>query len=132
MILLQPEAYKPLMKWKSQQAKDRLKCGDGWEEPDAMFTNEVGRRLYISSPTHKWREIQQKYQLRDVPLYSFRHTGASLLISQHLDPKEVSGHMGHSRTSTTLDTYAHLFDEAQQITSDAMGSAIAEARRKAK
>lgn len=131
-IVLPPDAYQPLMKWKSVQAEYRLKCGDGWEEPDAMFTNEVGRRLYISTPTHKWREIQQQYGLKDVPLYSFRHTGASLLIAAGCDVKEVSGRLGHSRASTTLNTYTHLFEKAQQHTADVMSAAISQARKAAK
>ena len=131
-ILLPPEAYQPLMRWKSEQAKQRLKCGDGWEEPDAMFTSEVGRRLYISSPTHKWREIQKEYELKDVPLYSLRHTGASLLIASGCDVKEVSGHMGHSRASTTLDTYTHLFEKVQRHATEVIRAAIEKAKKAAK
>ena len=73
-IVLPPEAVQPLLRWKAVQAALRLKCGKGWEEHGAMFTNNTGRRLYISTPTHKWREIQQRYELKDVPLYSLRHT----------------------------------------------------------
>jgi integrase len=131
MIMLPPEAVKPIIKWKTVQAEQRLKCGDCWEEPEAMFTSDTGRRLYISTPTHKWREIQQEYQLKDVPLYSLRHTGASLMIAAGCDVKEVSGRLGHSRTSTTLDTYTHLFEKAQQHTADIMSAAIAEARKQA-
>ena len=131
-IVLPPEAVRPLHKWKSSQAEQRLRCGRCWEETDAMFTNEAGNRLCISKPTHKWREIQQKYQLKDVPLYSLRHTGASLLIASGCDVKEVSGRLGHSRTSTTLDTYTHLFEKAQQHSADVMSAAIAKARKEAK
>lgn len=131
-ILLPQEAYQPLLKWKSVQAAQRLKCGDGWEEPEAMFTSDIGRRLYISTPTHKWREIQLEYHLKDVPLYSLRHTGASLLIAAGCDVKEVSGRLGHSRASTTLDIYTHLFEKAQQHTTDILSAAIAEARKQAK
>lgn len=128
MIVLPPEAVRPLLSWKSEQAKQRLACGNIWEEPEAMFTNETGKRLYISTPTHKWREIQKEYNLKDVPLYSLRHTGASLLIAAGCDVKEVSGRLGHSRTSTTLDTYTHLFERVQQHTADVMSAAIAKAR----
>ena len=131
-FLLPPEVYEPLMKWKSRQAQMKLKCGaECWEEPDAMFTNEVGKRLYISTPTHKWREIQKEYNLADVPLYSFRHTGASLLIAAGCDVKEVSGHMGHSRASTTLDTYAHLFEKVQEHTSEVMRNALTKKKKAA-
>ena len=128
-ILLPPEAYQPLMKWKSAQAEQRLQCGECWEEPDAMFTSTTGRRLSISKPTHEWREIQKQYDLKDVHLYALRHTGASLLIAAGCDVKEVSGRLGHSRASTTLDTYTHLFEKVQQHTTDVISSAIAEARK---
>lgn len=131
MIVLPPEAVRPLLLWKSEQAQQRQKCGDCWEEPDAMFTSEIGRRLYISTPTHKWREIQKEYNLKDVPLYSLRHTGASLLIAAGCDVKEVSGRLGHSRTSTTLDTYTHLFEKVQQHTADVMSAAIKRAKKEA-
>lgn len=131
-IILPPEALQPLMKWKSAQAEYRLQFRDCWPEPDAMFTGDTGRRLYISTPTHKWREIQQAHQLKNVPLYSLRHTGASLLIAGGCDVGEVSGRLGHSRKSTTLDVYTHLFEKAQQHPTDVLSAAIAEARAQAK
>ena len=77
------------------------------------------------------REIQKEYNLKDVPLYSLRHTGASLLIAAGCDVKEVSGRLGHSRTSTTLDIYTHLFEKVQQHTADVMSAAIERAKKEA-
>ena len=131
-LIIPQEALSVLMKWKSVQAEQRLKCGACWEDPDAMFTGDGGKRLYISTPTHKWREIQQEYQLKDVPLYSLRHTGASLMIYEGVDVKTVAGRMGHSRTSTTTDTYAHLLKSAEQRSADAMSAAITKFRSEAK
>ena len=131
-IILPEEAMKALREWKIAQMEDRLKIGSCWAEPNAMFTGPEGNRLYISSPTHKWREIQKKYELKDVPLYSLRHTGASLLIAAGCDVKEVSGRLGHSRASTTLDRYTHLFEKVSQHTTDVMSAAIANARAEAK
>ena len=93
-----------------------------------MFTGPEGNRLDLSSPTQKWRKIQKKYDLKDAPLYSFRHTGASLLIASGMDVKEVSARLGHSRASTTLDKYTHLFEKAAQHTTDVMSNAIKKAR----
>ena len=117
-FILPPEICQPILKWKSSQAKQRLKCGDGWEEPDAVFTSETGRRLYISTPTHKWREMQQEYELKNVPLYSLRHTGISFLIANGCDVKEVASYAGHSRPTTTLDKYTHLFRKAHEHTAN--------------
>lgn len=133
-IILPPEVMKPLQKWRKFQNENKLLIGQYWPEEsiDAMFTGDEGKRLDLSSPTQKWRKIQKKYNLKDVPLYSYRHTGASLLIAAGCDVKEVSARLGHSRASTTLDKYTHLFEKAAQHTTDAMTNAINNARLKSK
>jgi integrase len=46
--------------------------------------------------------------------HDLRHTFAShLIIDLHLDVVQVSRILGHASVSTTLDVYAHLFDEAR-------------------
>lgn len=130
-IILPPEVMNPLKKWHKAQIERKLIIGSCWpeESKDAMFTGEEGNRLDLSSPTQKWRKIQKQYNLKDVPLYSYRHTGVSLLIDAGCNVKEISAHVGHSRTSTTTDTYGHLFEKAAQHTSAAMVSAISKARK---
>ena len=128
-IVLPEETMIPIHKWKTEQAIYRLKFGDTWPEPKAVFTGDLGKRLNLNSPTQKWRKIQKQYGLKDVPLYSLRHTGASLLIALGADVKEVSNRLGHSRASTTLDIYTHLFETAAQHTADIMSEAIKNARR---
>ncbi|MBR2765343.1 MAG: tyrosine-type recombinase/integrase, partial [Blautia sp.] len=55
----------------------------------------------------------------DAPLpiispHGLRHTSASLSIYAGSDPEAVSKRLGHSRTSTTMDIYAHAFEQADQ------------------
>jgi len=51
---------------------------------------------------------------RRVRFHHLRHTFASdLIVDIRLDVVQVSRVLGHARTSITLDTYAHLFDQAQ-------------------
>ncbi len=49
-----------------------------------------------------------------VSSHVFRHTYASLLIvGLKLDPVSVSRQLGHRNVATTLNTYAHLFEQAK-------------------
>jgi integrase len=49
-----------------------------------------------------------------VRFHDLRHTFAShLIIDVRLDVVQVSRILGHARTSMTLDTYTHLFEEAR-------------------
>lgn len=45
-------------------------------------------------------------------MHDLRHTFASHLIRQGIDPVRASGQLGHARPSVTLDIYAHEFEEA--------------------
>lgn len=130
-IVLPAKVVKVLKQWHTAQAEYRLGFGENWPEPDAMFTGDEGHRLNINTPTQKWRKIQRQYDLKDVNLYALRHTGASLLIAAGCDVKEVSGRLGHSRASTTLDTYTHLFEKAAQHTADVLAAAIDAERARA-
>jgi integrase len=50
---------------------------------------------------------------RRVRFHDLRHTFAShLIIDIRLDVAQVSRMLGHARTSMTLDTYTHLFEQA--------------------
>ena len=44
-------------------------------------------------------------------MHGLRHANISLLIEQGLDPFLIKGIVGHSRISTTMDTYGHMFPE---------------------
>jgi hypothetical protein len=51
---------------------------------------------------------------RRLRFHDLRHTFAShLIIDIRLDVAQVSRILGHARTSMTLDTYTHLFEEAR-------------------
>ena len=100
-----------------------------WPDHNAMFTNEIGNRLYLNNTSAKWRKIQKENNLVDVPLYSLRHTGASFLIANGCSVEEVARRLGHSRTSTTLDVYTHQFEKASQHTANVLADAFEAARK---
>lgn len=58
--------------------------------------------------THKFR------------LHDMRHTAVSLWLDAGLDPVVLKGIVGHSRISTTIDIYGHLFkdDERSRLAAD--------------
>jgi len=47
---------------------------------------------------------------RDFTPYSLRHTYASHLIAANAPPTYIAAQLGHSKVTTTLDHYAHLFE----------------------
>lgn len=63
----------------------------------------------------------------DMPFYGvhgLRHFNASVLINEGVDAVLVSHALGHAVVSTTMNTYCHVFPEAQARIGDAIASAL--------
>jgi hypothetical protein len=60
--------------------------------------------------------------------YDLRHTAASLWIASGLNHREVAQLLGHSTPALTLDTYGHLFEEAQLVDGESVEDAALRAR----
>ncbi|QUD84614.1 site-specific integrase [Gordonia polyisoprenivorans] len=58
--------------------------------------------------------------------HDLRHYLASLLIASGADIKTVQARMRHASARTTLDTYGHLWPDADESTRSAIGKVIAE------
>ena len=61
-------------------------------------------------------------------IHALRHTYASLCLAAGIDPLRLSGFMGHSKVTTTLGVYAHLFvdDHAETMAAlEAMSRPVA-------
>ena len=58
--------------------------------------------------------------------HDLRHYLASLLIASGADIKTVQARMRHASARTTLDTYGHLWPDADESTRSAIGAVITE------
>ena len=56
--------------------------------------------------------------------HDLRHYLASLLIASGADIKTVQARLRHAAAATTLDTYGHLWPDADESTRAAVGTAI--------
>jgi integrase len=54
----------------------------------------------------------------NLTFHSLRHTYASLCVAAGIPPLEISRFMGHSKVTTTLTIYSHLFpsDHTEHMT----------------
>lgn len=56
-----------------------------------------------------WREALHTASMRSFKLHDLRHFYASGLIAEGCDVVSVQNSLGHAKSSTTLNTYAHLW-----------------------
>jgi integrase len=64
--------------------------------------------------------------LQGFSFHDLRHYLASLLIASGADIKTVQARMRHATPRNTLDTYGHLWPDADESTRTAVGALIAD------
>ncbi len=125
-----------------EQKKYAFKLGNSWmgfKEKDFLknyiFIQEDGSQMDISSPRTEFKRLIRIYNTnvageesemlpQDITLHDLRHTAASILINSKMDPRSVSGVLGHSNTSTTLNIYAYFFHQAYEEAAQIMESVL--------
>lgn len=142
-----PDSVMQLIRnYKTEQRKTVLALGSKWENPGTsfddnyLFTQWNGRIMCLSAPLQRFKDVIHRYnksakpedQLPDIPLHGLRHTSATLLIGQNIDVRTVSGRLGHSQTSTTMNIYAHQLQKLDAKAADAIEDAIRSSKSAAK
>ena len=73
-----------------------------------VFLHEDGNAVYPNRPYVWFTNFLKRHNLPKITFHQLRHTNASLLISSGEDVVTVSGRLGHSDKSITLNTYSHI------------------------
>ena len=114
-----------LKDWKRSQAEERLKAGSEWQNHDLVFTKRTGRPLDLCTTSEAFKAALKSAELpKDFRLYDLRHTCASLLMAEGLNPKIVSERLGHANISITLGIYSHVAKGMQEEASERLEKVI--------
>lgn len=105
------------LKQKSRQSKNRLKYGKYYYDSNFVCTNENGKPVTPNQIKYYSDMIQRELGF-PFNFHSLRHTHATMLLEAGAKPKEVQVRLGHSKISTTLDTYIHLTTQAKKATAN--------------
>ena len=73
---------------------------------------------YIRTRLHLILEHAQCKQIR---FHDLRHTFATHALASGVDAKTLSGILGHTQASFTLDTYTHVTGDMQKRASEIVG-----------
>ena len=118
------EIIEILMIYKAEQDEERIRLGDKWNDTDRLFVKWDGQPMNPQTPYGWLKEFCEKNNFPFYGIHQFRHLHTSLLIGAGIDPTTVSGILGHSQVSTTLNLYSHMFRENQVKACDAVANAL--------
>jgi integrase len=109
---------------RTQQLKDRLAAGGDWQDSGLVFTSPIGTPLDPRSVTREYRALLAGANLPAVRFHDLRHTAATLLLAQGVDPRTIMETLGHSQISLTLNTYSHVLPALQQEAADKLDAIL--------
>ena len=86
----------------------------------AIFDDTCGNLIQIVTPAPKPEDLD----LPRIRLHDLRHTHATILLQQGINPKVVSERLGHASVSFTMDVYQHVLPGMQAQAAATFGTAI--------
>jgi integrase len=95
-------------------------AGNRWKENDLIFPSSAGTPGNPSNLRVDFNRVLEKAGLHKIRFHDLRHTAASLLLNNNVSAIVVSRMLGHSKPSTTLDIYGHLYLEKQDEAAEIM------------
>ncbi|WP_405172964.1 site-specific integrase [Paenibacillus sp. FSL H8-0280] len=96
--------------------KEKLAAGFDYQDHDLVICTNSGKAL---NPRNLLRSFYRLIRNADVPpirFHDLRHTVASLMLAQNINPRIVKEILGHSDIRLTLDMYSHLLPVIHQQT----------------
>lgn len=121
-VSISPAVLDLLKRWQAEQAEFYQFLGI--IPSDYVLTAEDGQPMHPDSPTDWLAKFAKRHNLPPIHPHKFRHTQASLLISEGVDILTVSKRLGHTKVSTALDIYSHVLAKSDEKASKALDSLI--------
>ncbi len=120
VIVLGKSTIEKLREYKNNQAKESILLGEKWHENGLIFPSPIGTPLDPSNVLKTYKDCLNRAGLPNLRFHDLRHTAATLMLQQGVNPKIVSERLGHSDISLTLNTYSHVLPPMQEEAAEKM------------
>jgi integrase len=118
-----------LTKLNQDQAEDRIRAADAWQDHGLVFCTTIGTPMDAANVRREFRKITTSAGLGEgwTPR-DLRHTFVSLMSADGVPVEEIARLAGHNRTATTELVYRHELRPVIQTGADVMDKLLQESR----
>jgi integrase len=124
-LRLSKRAASALRVHRKRQLEERVLKAGFWEDHGLIFPSEVGTPM---SGRNLYRAFKIRVKRAALPqtlrFHDLRHTCATLLLRQGINPKFVQELLGHADISLTLNTYSHVLPDMGDAAAGGMDAAL--------
>lgn len=125
-VKLSPDAVTALNDHRKEWIARKL-AASAWDDGDLVFCTNAGKPLNPNNLYRNYHAIVDRAGVPRIRIHDLRHTHATLLLAAGTPIRAVSERLGHSKTSVTLDTYAHVLPDMQDHAVNAINAALFQA-----
>ena len=113
-IALSPQAVLFLRSELGNQIENGMFHGYQVDGESPVFSNtHTGAALLPDTITHEYAKIAKRIAL-NTKFHDLRHTHATMLLKQGVNPKIVQERLGHSSIGITMYIYSHVMPNMQR------------------
>jgi integrase len=117
-------AIEALRSHRTRQNEERFRAGSHWQDNGLVFPSGVGTPLLGGNLSRAFKDLLNCTGLPEIRFHDLRHTCATLLLRQGVNPKFVQELLGHADISLTLNVYSHVLPDMGDAAAGAMDAAL--------
>lgn len=126
-LMLPTVVVETLRAHRTRQLEQRMAAGPEWQHNDLVFTTPIGTVIDDSNLRKDFYALLKAANIPQRGFHALRHSCATLLLLQGVDPRTIMDTLGHSQISLTLDTYAHVLGQLKGAAAGHMDALFARA-----
>lgn len=116
-IPIEDETIAILKAWRRIQRETMLQVGiNTMSAKQLVFSSPLNEFINMDIPNRWMARICKRSNITVLTPHSLRHTFATLLINEGVNPKTVSELLGHSSVALTLDIYTGVYETEKNST----------------
>jgi integrase len=123
-IRLTRRAMSALREHRKRQLEERMGKAGLWSDHGLVFPSAIGTPISGGNLNRSFKVLLKRADLPAVRFHDLRHTCATLLLRQGVNPKFVQELLGHADISLTLNVYSHVLPDMGDAAAGAMDAAL--------
>lgn len=110
-----------LLAHSAAQDQERANAATDWPDTNYVFTSKTGRHLEPRNINRTFESLCRRAEVPVIRFHDLRHSCASLLYAQGVEPGTIQAILRHSTLAVTMEVYVDVFDEVRGAAVDQLG-----------
>lgn len=124
-VRLTRRATSALREHRKRQLEERMRMAGLWADHGLVFPSSTGTPMSGGNLSRAFKAVLERAGLpNSTRFHDLRHTCATLLLRQGVNPKYVQDLLGHADISLTLNVYSHVLPDMGDAAAGAMDAAL--------